>query len=368
MTVDLLFDGRHIRASGIGIYSREQIKHLGSWARENRMRVAILGTPEELGEADPNLEVVSTASRQAPMYSLREQWLLAEVHRKMRPRAFWTPHYPYPVLSMAASAFVTIHDVLHALPPADGGAGGARGTYARGMLRTSLRRSFGVFVPSEATKSEVTRLFGTSDKLHVAPMRIDSAWFREEESGQGPPNLPNDYVLFVGNVKKHKNLAGLLDAFAQIQHKTDADLVLAGGAADVKNQDTDVLKRLASLESRVHLMGNLSFKELRHVVAGASCLVMPSFYEGVGLPPLEAMAVGTPVLASDIASLRETCGDAASYFVPTETANMAESILEVLQSPELRESLSKKGRLRVRTREASVDPLLPLKIISARCL
>lgn len=368
MTVDVLFDARHIRASGIGIYSREQIKHLSSWGRKQGARVAVLGSPEELGETDPNLEIVSAAPGKAPMYSLREQWLLTQVHRKVRPRSFWTPHYPYPALSKTANAFVTIHDVLHALPPSCGGAGGARGVYARRMIRTSLRRSRGVFVPSETTKNEVTKLFGTTNNLHVAPMRIDSAWLLEDESIQGLPTLSNDYLLFVGNVKKHKNLTGLLDAFAEIQHKTHADLVLAGGAADVKNEDAEVFKRLLKLESRVHLMGNLSFKELRRTVVGASCLIMPSFYEGVGLPPLEAMAVGTPVLASNIASLRETCGDAAYYFEPADIASIAESLLEVLQNPELRGSLSAKGRLHVRAREASIDPLLPFKIISERCL
>lgn len=368
MTVDVLFDARHIRASGIGIYSREQIKHLRSWAKEHRTRVALLGSPEEIGETGGDLEIVSTACRRAPMYSLREQWLLAEVQRKVRPRAFWTPHYPYPAFSKTVNAFVTIHDVLHALPRAGGGAGGARAGYARGMLQTSLRRSLGVFVPSEATRHEVTRLFGPTDNLHVAPMRIDSAWLFEEHAIKRRSGLSSDYLLFVGNVKKHKNLAGLLDAFAQIQHKTHVNLVLAGGAADVRNQDAEVFKRLSKLESRVHLMGNLSFEELRSTVADASCLVMPSLYEGVGLPPLEAMAVGTPVVASNIASLRETCGDAASYFEPTDTADMAASLLEVLHNPGLRESLSERGRIRVRTREAAIDPLLPLKIISEHCL
>lgn len=367
MTIDLLFDGRHIRASGIGIYSREQIRYLGPWARENGMRVAVLGAPDELGETDRHVEILSTGSKRAPMYSLREQLLVAEVLRHTRPKAFWTPHYPFPALSLHTKTFVTIHDVLHGLPPAQGGVGGTRGAYAKGMLRTSLSRSLGVFVPSQSTKSEVIRLFGAHNNLHVAPMRIDSAWL-EEANVHRPQSLPKDYLLFVGNVKKHKNLVGLLDAFSKIQGKTQIDLVLAGGAANVRNQDGEVFRRLKGLQPRVHLMGNLSFKELREVVAGASCLVMPSLYEGVGLPPLEAMAVGTPVLASDIVSLRETCGPAAKYFDPSDTSSMAASILEVLRAPGLRETLSQVGQLHVRKRESSIDPFLPLKIISERCL
>lgn len=364
--MDLLFDGRHLRASGIGIYSREQIKHLAPWAKDQGVRVAVLGVPKELGTGH-DLEIVPTDSTRAPMYSLREQLVLAKSLARTRPKAFWTPHYPYPAFS-TTKTFVTVHDVLHALPPSDGGAGGIKGTYAKKMLRVSLSRSTGVFVPSEATRSEIARLFGPTDKLHVAPMRIDSDWFQDAPQSTPPRSLPKDYLLFVGNVKKHKNLVGLLDAFVRIKDAIPGDLVLAGGAANVKHQDDEVFKRLKMLGNRVHLLGNLSFKELRDAIAGATCLVMPSFYEGVGLPPLEAMAVGTPVVASDIPSLRETCGDAVKYFRPADTSDMASALVEVLQTPKLRESLSLRGRIRVMTRESTIDPLLPLKIISNRCL
>jgi len=368
MTIDLLFDGRHIRASGIGIYSREQIRHLGPWAKANGVRVAVLGAPDELGVTDSHVEIVPTGSKSAPMYSTREQLLIGNVLRHTRPRAFWTPHYPYPVLSPSTTTFVTVHDVLHGLPPADGGVGGVKSVYAKSMLRTSLKRSAGVFVPSESTKSEAIRLFGSSDNLHVAPMRIASAWLDPQRDVRLPENVPKNYLLFVGNVKKHKNLVGLLDAFANVQDRVQLDLVLAGGAAHVKNEDREVFRRLEMLGSRVQLLGNLSFKELRVVVAGAACLVMPSFYEGVGLPPLEAMAVGTPVLASDITSLRETCGQAAHYFDPSDVSSLEKSILEVIEVPGLRESLSHKGRRHVQMRELSIDPLLPLKIIGESCL
>lgn len=364
--MDLLFDGRHIQASGIGIYSREQIKHLGPWATEKGLRVGILGSPDELGNIGPNLEIVPTDSN-AQMYTLKEQLFLAKSLARIRPKAFWTPHYPYPILSTTRT-FVTVHDVLHALPASDGGAPGVRGTYARTMLRLSLRRSVGVFVPSDATKAEIERLYGKTGRLHVAPMRIDGDWLQNEPQNRNQNQLPNEYVVFVGNVKRHKNLTGLLDAFERIKDDIQADLVLAGGAANVKNQDEEVFNRLKVLGNRVHLMGNLSFRELRDTVAGAACLVMPSFYEGVGLPPLEAMAVGTPVLASDIASLRETCGDAAKYFQPTDTSDLAAALLEVLESPTLRGSLSQRGRRWILTRESGVDPLLPFKIISERCL
>lgn len=368
MTIQLLFDGRHIRASGIGVYSREQIKHLGEWAKTTGTRVAVLGVPQELGELDPALEIVATAPGQAPMYSLQEQRLFAAVHGKIKPKVFWTPHYPYPAFAPRARTFVTIHDVLHVLPRAECGAGLAKAAYAKRMMRMSLSQSKGVFVPSQSTKDEITRLFGPRENVVVAPMRINNAWLSSSAKSEIPKGLPQNYVLFVGNVKRHKNLLGLLDAYSMVQDKTGADLVLAGGAANVRNEDPKVLKRLAGLKSRVHLMGNLSFDHLKQTVSNASCLVMPSFYEGVGLPPLEAMAVGTPVAASDIPSLRETCGTAAVYFDPFNPATIADSILQVLRRRELQEDLRQQGQMQVQRREAQVDPLLPLKIISERCL
>ena len=136
---------------------------------------------------------------------------------------------------------------------------------------------------------------------------------------------------------------------------------------NVRNEDSAVYSRVKELGNRVHVTGNLSFQSLRATVARAECLIMPSYYEGVGLPPLEAMAVGTPVLSSDIPSLRETCGDAAIYFDPASVDSMSSAILNFLGSKDNSTAYAAKGKLRLRERESSIDPRLPLSQIAEYC-
>lgn len=363
MSVDLLFDARHVNASGIGVYSRQQIALMKPWADENSLRVALFGSPEQVDGLGSGLEVVIPQA-EGHMYSLSEQTGWSTALRRVKPKAFWTPHYPYPLLAAGPKTFVTIHDVLHALAGRHGGPGPIRSSYARTMMRLALRGSEEVFVPSFATRREILRLFGSSGTICVAPMRIDPAWLDPVDKDCIPELVPSNYIVYVGNVKRHKNLLGLLKAFEQIQDGFAVDLVLAGGAANVRNQDSEVYKHVERLGGRVHVTGNLPFEALRATVAGARCLVMPSHYEGVGLPPLEAMAVGTPVLASDIPSLRETCGDAAAYFDASSVESLAASLSTFLESPEAHASMVARGRIRLLERELSIDPLLPFTRIA----
>ncbi|MCY0905458.1 glycosyltransferase family 4 protein [Arthrobacter sp. H14-L1] len=353
MTYDLIFDARHVRASGIGIYSRCQIDLLREKVRRRGWVVGLLGYEEQLTWAADDFDILRVPP--APMYGLREQLTLGRAVGALKPKAFWTPHYPFPLLSNVKT-FVTIHDVLHALDRQQGMRGFGKKVYARWMLRQSLNRSAKVFVPSRSTEREVERLFGNQQNVVVAPCGIDSSWFEVDGPiDLGPVRLPENFLLYVGNVKEHKNLRGLLEAFEVVRNEFDFDLVLAGGAADVRHEDAQVFERIQNLGPRVHLIGNLSFPDLRGVVRRATALIIPSFYEGVGLPPLEAMASGTPVLASDIPSLRETCEDAASYFDPSSVDSMVQSIVSLFERPDFAADLSLRGLVRVRERQSSID-------------
>lgn len=363
MSVDLLFDARHVDASGIGVYSRQQIALMKPWADQKNLRVALFGNPERIGGLGRGLDVIGPQSG-GNMYSLTEQVAWSTALTRVKPKAFWTPHYPYPLLARGPKTFVTVHDVLHALDGRHGGPGPIRSTYARTMIRFALRRSDEVFVPSLATKNEIERLFGSHERICVAPMRIDPAWLGPVDMDCMPVLVPANYIVYVGNVKRHKNLLGLLQAFERIKDSFAVDLVLAGGAANVRNQDSEVYEYVERLGRRVHVTGNLPFEALRATVAGARCLVMPSHYEGVGLPPLEAMAVGTPVLASDIPSLRETCGDAASYFDASSIESLAGCLSAFLESPEAHANMVTKGKTRLLNRELSIDPILPFTRIA----
>jgi len=152
----------------------------------------------------------------------------------------------------------------------------------------------------------------------------------------------SNYILFVGSIEPRKNLLGLLKAYLLLPEymKKEFQLLLIGYKG-WGNQE--IVEWMDQLKGRVNYLGYLGDEELATLYRGASCLVFPSFYEGFGLPPLEAMACGCPVVVSDVASLPEVCGDAAYYVNPYDVESMAEGMYKVLTDEDLRRSLTEKG-------------------------
>jgi len=155
-------------------------------------------------------------------------------------------------------------------------------------------------------------------------------------------SLLGNYILFVGSIEPKKNLLGLLKAYLLLSNymKKDFQLLLTGYKG-WRNQE--IVERMDQLKGRVHYLGYLNNEELATLYRGASCLVFTSFYEGFGLPPLEAMACGCPVIVFNVASLPEVCGDAAYYMDPYDVESIAEGIHKVLMDEAMRQNLIKKG-------------------------
>jgi glycosyltransferase involved in cell wall biosynthesis len=156
------------------------------------------------------------------------------------------------------------------------------------------------------------------------------------------------YLLFVGLVKPHKNLSGLLRAFAGIATNIPHRLVVVGSHSSLRDVDAEALAMASRLAPRVELIESVPRERLASLMAGASALIQPSFYEGFGFPPLEAMALGTPVIAARAASLPELCGDAAILFDPHSADELAARIRELLADAPLRARLREKGLARAR--------------------
>jgi len=345
----VLFDARHVESSGIGSYTRQLLCHIPAWADDAGVRVAVLGPATLVDELPPSISHIHGI---AAMYTPREQLLLHRVLASYRPRVYWSPHYPMPIASPVPSV-VTVLDVLHALPRAAGGPGGGRRVYARAMLASVCRRAARVVTTSSFTADELRRLWpGVASRLTVSTFGIDDRWFEPVASAiQGRP-----YLLFVGNPKPHKNLPALLKAFALLKDQVPGlDLVLAGGGPN-RSIDTTLQSLMRPLGARVRVTGVLSFGQLRRLVAGARALVLPSLYEGVGLPPLEAMAAGTPVIASRAGALVETCGPGATLVDPQSTTEFALVLARMCTDQSARADAIGRGRAHVRARQASVTP------------
>jgi glycosyltransferase involved in cell wall biosynthesis len=156
------------------------------------------------------------------------------------------------------------------------------------------------------------------------------------------PGYP--YLLYVGNRKPHKNIDRLLKAFAQSKLSDDLKLVMSG-EPDI---DTATLIKELKLEDRVVFVGLIDDDKLPEFYRGAVAFIFPSLYEGFGLPPLEAMACGTPVLTSNVTSIPEVVGDAALMVDPYDVEAIASGIKRLVEDSQLRKELSQKGIARAK--------------------
>ncbi|MCI5065636.1 glycosyltransferase family 4 protein [bacterium] len=232
--------------------------------------------------------------------------------------------------------------------------------FARWLELQSIRNARAVFAISENTKDDVHRLLGVKrDKIIVTPLGVDPSFAEEHEKenrlrsvigvGEGTP-----VVLYVGGIDQRKNIHFLLEAFAETRRTLAAHGAVTGelpvlvmaGEISRDDQYPQFLKHVADLEIEpaVYSTGYVSDEDLRAFYRESDIFFYPSLYEGFGLPPLEAMASGTPVVCSNTSSLPEVVGEAALQFSPTQVGEATEKLLAVLQSRDLQHSLSERGR------------------------
>lgn len=163
-------------------------------------------------------------------------------------------------------------------------------------------------------------------------------------------HLPESYILFVGTIEPRKNVDGLIRAFHHLRNKygvNDTALVIAGGSGWLYNETLELIRQL-NLEQSVVLVGRVVDEELHKLYVAARCHVLAAHYEGFGLPPLEAMACGTPTIVSNVSSLPEVVGDAALLVDPSNWEEIAVAIHRLLSDDQLHAELREKGLQRAR--------------------
>jgi len=223
--------------------------------------------------------------------------------------------------------------------------------YLNAALPLYCRRASAVIAVSEATKADLVRLYGLDPaKITVvheaAEPHFTPALPDQVQAVRARYQLPDRYLLHVGTIEPRKNLDRLLDALHRLRAGgEDVRLVIVGSKGWLYHSFFQRLEDLA-LGDAVAMPGYVPDADLPAVYSGARLAVMPSLYEGFGLPVLEAMACGTPVACSHTSSLPEVGGDAARYFDPTDVATMADAIQAVWNDQSLRESMRQAGLAR----------------------
>ncbi|WP_242344533.1 glycosyltransferase family 4 protein [Anaeromyxobacter terrae] len=245
--------------------------------------------------------------------------------------------FPTPPLWRGRSA-MTVHDATPWLHPETSSVG--MRWYYRPLFPQALARAAAVFTVSNAAKADLVSAAGVpAERIHVTPNGVDPQFF-EARAPEGP-RAP--YVLAVGTLEPRKNLPVLLDAFRLLRKEgRDLQLVIVGRSGWAQSLP------LGELAPHVRLTGSVPEAELPALYAGAACFVMPSLYEGFGLPLAEAMAAGVPAVASDIPALHEVGGEAVRYANPLEPASFAAAVGAALDDAEGSRLRAAAGRGRAR--------------------
>ena len=258
---------------------------------------------------------------------------------------FFAPNFFVPRRHLAAvgALVATVHDLAFLRMP-----GTVQKETMENLVRSLPGAVFGstsLIAVSQATADDLVRLLGVDPRrIHVVHEGVDASF--ASQAGPPPAGLPSRYLAFISTLEPRKNIVGLLDGFARaVAGGYAGDLVLVGRWGWHTEAAREAL-RASPVRSRVRHLDYLERSALRAVLQGAEALLFPSLLEGFGLPVVEAMACGVPVIVSRCSSLPEVAGDAALYVDPRDPGSIADGILRLTSDPSLRASLARAGRER----------------------
>lgn len=332
----LAIDARMIEASGIGIVIKNILPAL-----LDDFSVTLIGNKKTLNRFKEKYNI-SILHTNAKMYSLK---ILFQYPFFPRVDILWIPHFNGPIVSNAKKRVVTIHDMFHldyieTLSI-------KQKIFARVFYYMSIRLSNHIVTDSHFTYTRIKHFF----KVKTTKISIVHLGARTLLKPKKTSKRSEVFFLYVGNLKPHKNIKQVIYAYSSLSDsvKKNLKLKIVGKSTGFLNPE-DNLKQLTiklKIDKNVHFYEDLSDTELSKFFHNAEFLVLPSLYEGFGLPILESFSVNTPVLCSDIDVFNEVSGNAAMLFNPFSTEDLAKKITKLHQSPLIKKRLVSKGKKRL---------------------
>ena len=284
------------------------------------------------------------------IYSLSEQLFYPK--RMGRGDILHVPHYNAPVL-FSGKLIITVHDICHYVMKGYF-TGIAKRIYASIFMKLVLTRANYIITVSYFTKNEIVKNFNINPrKITVIYNGLDSHYYPrfkpELVKTLALHKIPNKYLLYVGNIKPHKNIKKLVTAYYNAKRIDNSipKLIICGK----HDRSFDLLSEIDQsgiltkdfFSENVILLGFVKYEELPYLYSGAEIFLYPSLYEGFGIPPLEAMACGTPVIASNTSSIPEILEGNALLVNPRNQDEITNAIVRLWQSPSLQKEFISKG-------------------------
>lgn len=336
------------QATGIGAYTEELIANLISFDKRNQYIVFVL---PEVADTFPfyakNLKKWPVNYKH---YTYSEQLFYPFILKSAKLDLIHYTNFNTPVLFTTQKSVVTVHDLTLWFFLGRKQKSWLRRMIYRYVIRKSCENATRIIAVSKGTKVDIIKYLDINqDKIDVvyesAPKRYREKIDKKRlEMVKGKYNISKPYFLYVGEQRPHKNLVRLIRAFATFkrQYQLDYQLVLIGKINTKEPEIPETIKQLG-LQDDVITTGYIADKDLPLFYAGAFAFVFPSLYEGFGIPPLEAMAAGIPVLSSNASVMPEILGDAALFFDPKNLENMAQTMYKLATTYRLQKELRDKG-------------------------
>jgi glycosyltransferase involved in cell wall biosynthesis len=350
----IVIDVRHIRDFGIGTYIRNLVRGIARLDQENRY--TLIARPQETGDLaglGPNFSTAEYATADTRLLHniafprFLKRFRADLYHIPLNTVAWWMPR-PY---------VVTVHDMSSLLFPARQD---FRSTVREEIYRRGAQRAARIITVSNSTRRDIeTVLHIPSERIRTIYSAPDPAFSESHDASLENQTLARysihyPFILYAGTIRPQKNISRLIEAFAvvrtELEHHpafSSLHLIIIGDELS-KNPSVRRAVAQARMEPVVRFLGFVPLETLRVFYRAASVFAFPSLYEGFGLAPLEAMACGTPVVASDIPPLVEAVGDAAELVSPDNVFDIARGLREVLLDDNKRRGLAAAGREQAR--------------------
>lgn len=316
----LVIDVRKAMDAGIGTYIQQIVPRVCEELRDIRCKLLIsedaLGWVGELKkQRNPN---IIFEKFDPPPFSILEQIIYRRI--LINSTAFWATSLSHP-LFYSGRLIATVHDVAQLALPRRMAGGCVTKMASRIFLNSILGYSREIIFVSQFSRSEFIHHVGNPKQpTSVIHLGVDSKWFEKVSIRSTIDCTP--YFISVSSIRPHKNFAFLLKAFLNVAASIPHNLIIAGDKRGLKSIEPELMKEVSKMGERIQFLGRISDADLKNCVANAEAMIFPSLYEGFGLPPVEAMAAGCPVITSSSSAMKEVCGDAVMYFDPCELESL----------------------------------------------
>lgn len=340
MEARLVIDARKLCDGGIGVYIRNLIDGLVALKASGEIvaNITLLCFPPrpdtELDQLIqswlPEVEVVFETAKK---YSLKEYFLMPRRQSELLSRCdlYHSPHYTLP-FGIPSAKVVTIHDAIHVTHPQTF----LHRIIGRRLIASALKRSSAVVTVSQYSSDQIKRLFSYSRDIYITPNAP-----QPEIRNIALPREKNGFCLYIGNAKRHKGLDKLIQAWQVLEHEESLERV--PNLVVVAPHVTPKQKAIIRDSAHMMLLSWCPSDELNRLYNSAQAVLMPSAEEGFGLPVLEALLCGTPVVSSPLESVKEYFGDSVWYSDTFSSESFARAVVEMLTNETDRVARTQKG-------------------------